>query len=319
MGKIKLVIPLLLFIFLVACENEKANTKEVFDNPLKASVNTTIENLSYEQTIEEADLIVEVGIQRSQGIIEGGTNIIAKTKFEGRINKVYEGSRKINDTISILQDGKKGMEVENYPLFKSGETYILTLMDSGNGKTYWIKGQTNGTYMMGNRSMLKFGKKEEDLPEKEDTGDAEHNIIEKQKETNGNSQMLDSSKFKTKLQNDILKIRNKSNVSPLQNIEMEDIKNKLANKDDFILYIGRDSCPYCQEFKPKLEKYLKKNGKKILYFNTEPENKREKFRIFYNSLGAEGVPVLLKFSNGDVEKITYGTDEFGNIEKLLQK
>ncbi|MBC1780385.1 hypothetical protein [Listeria booriae] len=200
MKKIKLVIPLFICMLLVACEEEKANTK---DNELSASVHASTEDISYKQAVAEADLIVEVSIQKMQGVIEGGNNIIAKTKFEGQVNNVYTGSKKVTDTISILQEGKNGMEIENYPLFEPGENYILMLMDSGDGKTYWIKGQLNGTYLIEDKSTLKFGKQEVTLPEKKDISDVEASIIEKQKETGGNSQILDTAKFKKQIQNDV--------------------------------------------------------------------------------------------------------------------
>ncbi|MBC1335143.1 hypothetical protein HCJ13_05945 [Listeria booriae] len=200
MKKIKLVIPLFICMLLVACEEEKANTK---DNELSASVHASTEDISYKQAVAEADLIVEVSIQKMQGVIEGRNNIIAKTKFEGQINNVYSGSKKVKDTISILQEGKNGMEIENYPLFEPGENYILMLMDSGDGKTYWIKGQLNGTYLIEDKSTLKFGKQEVTLPEKKDISDVEASIIEKQKETGGNSQILDTAKFKKQIQNDV--------------------------------------------------------------------------------------------------------------------
>lgn len=205
MGKVKLLIPFVCFIFLVACGNEKADTQKEDDNTLKASVHTSIEDVSYEQAIEEADLIAEVSIKKIQGIVEGGNNIVAKTKFEGRIDKVYAGSKKDNDTISILQEGKDGMEVEDYPMFKPGEKYILMLMNSGDKQTYWIKGQVNGTYLVEEKSILKFGEKEEALPEKADKNTIEASIKEKQEETDGNSQILDTKLFEKQLESDVRK------------------------------------------------------------------------------------------------------------------
>ncbi|MBC2117103.1 hypothetical protein [Listeria booriae] len=64
MKKIKLVIPLFICMLLVACEEEKANAK---DNELSASVHASTEDISYKQAVAEADLIVEVSIQKMHG------------------------------------------------------------------------------------------------------------------------------------------------------------------------------------------------------------------------------------------------------------
>ncbi|EFO54483.1 putative bacterocin transport accessory protein, Bta [Streptococcus infantis SK1302] len=31
-------------------------------------------------------------------------------------------------------------------------------------------------------------------------------------------------------------------------INMKEMRSKLANGDEFVVYIGRESCPYCQKF-----------------------------------------------------------------------
>ncbi|MBA3927269.1 hypothetical protein [Listeria rustica] len=95
------------------------------------------------------------------------------------------------------------MEIEDYPLFQSGETYILMLMDSGDGKTFWIKGQVNGTYFVDGGTTLKFGDTEPSLHEKKDISDLDEAIIEKQEETANNSQVLDTETFQAQLEKDV--------------------------------------------------------------------------------------------------------------------
>ncbi|EUJ52174.1 hypothetical protein DFP96_10894 [Listeria rocourtiae] len=77
------------------------------------------------------------------------------------------------------------------------------LMDSGDGKTFWIKGQVNGTYFVDGDTTLKFGDSETSLPKKEDIKNLDKATIEKQEETGNNLQVLDTEAFKTKLEKDM--------------------------------------------------------------------------------------------------------------------
>ncbi|SQC59003.1 hypothetical protein [Listeria newyorkensis] len=144
MKKMRIIILSLCCFALVSCGDEDTNSKPSGSNELKASVHTSIEAVTYNQAIKESDLIAEVQIAKKSDTISGGNNIVPKTKFESKIKKVYAGDKKNQDIIDILQGGQEGLEIENYPLFQSGETYILMLMDSGDGQTFWIKGQVNG-------------------------------------------------------------------------------------------------------------------------------------------------------------------------------
>ncbi|KGL43734.1 hypothetical protein DUK53_14670 [Listeria sp. SHR_NRA_18] len=203
MKKQKICILMLSCLVLVACGKENAEETTKPNSELKANVHTSIEDVTYDQAIKEADLIAEVKIGKVNDIVEGGNNIVAKTKFEGSIEKVYAGNKKNDEAIYVLQEGKEGMEIEDYPLFQSGETYILMLVDSGDGKTFWIKGQVNGTYFVDGDATLKFGDTEPTLPEKKDISDLDETIIEKQEETANNSQVLDTEAFQLQLEKDV--------------------------------------------------------------------------------------------------------------------
>ncbi|EUJ22558.1 hypothetical protein PGRAN_13061 [Listeria grandensis FSL F6-0971] len=93
------------------------------------------------------------------------------------------------------------MELENYPLFQSGETYILMLIDSGDGRTFWIKGQVNGTYFVAGNTTLKFGNSEPSLPKKKNNLDSA--VIEKLENFNNKVQVLDTIDFRERLDKDL--------------------------------------------------------------------------------------------------------------------
>ncbi|MBC1456829.1 hypothetical protein [Listeria newyorkensis] len=202
MKKMRIIILALCCFALVSCADEDTKSKPGESNELKASVHTSIEAVTYNQAIKESDLIAEVQIAKKSDTISGGNNIVSKTKFESKIKKVYAGGKKNQDIIDILQDGQEGLEIENYPLFQSGETYILMLMDSGDGQTFWIKGQVNGTYFVDGNTTLKFGNSELGLPRNNGRSKLGMLITKKQKEMTSNFQVLDTSALKEKIEKD---------------------------------------------------------------------------------------------------------------------
>ena len=48
-------------------------------------------------------------------------------------------------------------------------------------------------------------------------------------------------------------------------INMKEMRSKLANGDEFVVYIGRESCPYCQKFVPNLALAIQKSHQTVYY------------------------------------------------------
>ncbi|MBX4268548.1 thioredoxin domain-containing protein [Clostridium estertheticum] len=95
-----------------------------------------------------------------------------------------------------------------------------------------------------------------------------------------------------------------SKVKILLDINKESLAEKIENKESFLVYIGRPSCPDCRKFTPKLEKKLTDTNKQILYYNTEVHaSKKQEMRVYLNSLGIKSVPTIMGVSKGNVEKV----------------
>src|SRR5699024_12537800 len=56
-------------------------------------------------------------------------------------------------------------------------------------------------------------------------------------------------------------------VENFNEISPNEISNKINNDNTFYLFIGRESCPYCRMFVPKLNKVEVKNDIQIKYLN----------------------------------------------------
>jgi predicted bacteriocin transport accessory protein len=114
----------------------------------------------------------------------------------------------------------------------------------------------------------------------------------------------------------VYKSYNKPN--PLVSISQKDIASNISQKNSLIVYIGRDSCPTCRVFKPKLIKYLNARHKHIFYFNTQGNNKEiHDFRKFYNNLGVHYVPSIIIIKKGKVINIL-PKENLNKLEKYLK-
>lgn len=79
-------------------------------------------------------------------------------------------------------------------------------------------------------------------------------------------------------------------------VSIDDINLLIDQKENFYLYIGRESCPYCQIFVPKLYEASKKSSQEIFYLDIESKNHQEDELIqFSEEYSIMYVPFLIKF------------------------
>ena len=70
--------------------------------------------------------------------------------------------------------------------------------------------------------------------------------------------------------------KDKENVTLYKKILAEDVLEKIEEGDDFVLYIGYESCSGCQAFQPALKRYAKDYpNKKIYYLSIETNDEGE--------------------------------------------
>jgi predicted bacteriocin transport accessory protein len=87
--------------------------------------------------------------------------------------------------------------------------------------------------------------------------------------------------------------------------EMNAILNDQSGQE--FVYIGRPTCPYCEEFKPVLEATLSELGQELVYFETDLADLEDQDRRIeiLEQLGVGGVPVIVYIENGQaVDSIT---------------
>lgn len=106
---------------------------------------------------------------------------------------------------------------------------------------------------------------------------------------------------------------------PLKTTTIQSIDSIMDSKGNSIVYIGRENCPDCILYKPKLISYLEKEKLEINFLDTTG-NKTDvdNFRKYYNKLGVESIPAVIFIKNGKVERILYGDKEAENIERTIK-
>lgn len=86
-------------------------------------------------------------------------------------------------------------------------------------------------------------------------------------------------------------------VNRLQKISLEAVEQKIQDQESFYLYTGRESCPYCQEFAPKLAKAVDKTKRTVYYLDNEHIDKSS-WNNFKTTVGFKTIPNLTYFTNG---------------------
>jgi len=86
-----------------------------------------------------------------------------------------------------------------------------------------------------------------------------------------------------------------SYVSDFTLVTMSDVDTLLKEKESFVLYVGRGSCPYCQIFVPKLNEAYQNTGVKIYYLDSENSDSNPELTKFRESFSIDYVPFLMRF------------------------
>jgi len=91
--------------------------------------------------------------------------------------------------------------------------------------------------------------------------------------------------------------------------------------DSGIVFIGRPTCPYCQQFAPMLTRVVKEGGYFVYYYNTDAASQadQESYYTVMMELGIEGVPSLIFLSEGRVMDKLYDTTNEAELRAFLDQ
>ena len=100
----------------------------------------------------------------------------------------------------------------------------------------------------------------------------------------------------------------KEAMTYVKKIRLSEVKDKINNKENFILYIGRESCPYCQKFAPKLA---------VVYYLDNDSKERKDITSFAHDMNIKTVPNLSSFKKGSKENYLKKGSK-SSIEEIME-
>lgn len=90
------------------------------------------------------------------------------------------------------------------------------------------------------------------------------------------------------------------NIDKFNRLNMKDIYSKFENKETFVLYFGRKTCPHCRKFSPILREFNILYGNKLNYYDIESADLDKDAKVFLSKLQIPGVPAVLYVKEGKV-------------------
>ena len=85
----------------------------------------------------------------------------------------------------------------------------------------------------------------------------------------------------------------------LDNSTIQNDMNTQKKQIRFV-YVGRETCPYCREFAPKLKEASRSSNATIYYIDTE--NKTDELAKFAEQYHIDSIPTLLIFKDGQLQE-----------------
>lgn len=98
--------------------------------------------------------------------------------------------------------------------------------------------------------------------------------------------------------------------------DIKEVRAKIQEGDDFLLYLGRESCPDCEDFVPTLNQVAKTLRIPVYYMDSTGTKEHKELKAFREEYDVESVPTLLIFQKGRGEKPNLPKTEEG-LEELL--
>ena len=98
------------------------------------------------------------------------------------------------------------------------------------------------------------------------------------------------------------------------------IQNQMDSQKKQIrfVYVGRETCPYCREFAPKLKEAAKSINAIIYYIDTE--NKTDELAKFAEQYHIDSIPTLLVFKDGQLQDTLSNSSDISlnDLEEFLK-
>lgn len=99
-------------------------------------------------------------------------------------------------------------------------------------------------------------------------------------------------------------------------LSYNDIKEKIENKENFVLCVSRTTCSHCADYKPKLKEVAKENNINIYYIDVDKYDEEE----FSNLISFDGsTPTTIFIKNGEEETTSNRINGDVSKSKIIEK
>lgn len=85
----------------------------------------------------------------------------------------------------------------------------------------------------------------------------------------------------------------------IKDLSFKEFKQKIDNKDSFVLYIGNDHCSHCNKYMPTLKKVLE--DYKVTIYHIDNRKLKDDYIKFKEYINISGTPTIVFIENGDEE------------------
>lgn len=92
-------------------------------------------------------------------------------------------------------------------------------------------------------------------------------------------------------------------ISNFKSISVKEAEERILNDDKFVLFLGRETCPFCQRFAPKIANVEKEYSFNFYFIRSDDMAEFENIQNFRNKYGVKTVPGLLVSKNGEVNVV----------------
>lgn len=101
-------------------------------------------------------------------------------------------------------------------------------------------------------------------------------------------------------------------------VSLDELNEKIDNKDSFVLTIGSSSCSHCANFQPKMETVIKVHQVEVFYIDVLKLKEKE-YKDFLARLNFEGTPTTIFFKDGKETSMSNRIDGDKKIEVIEEK
>lgn len=108
----------------------------------------------------------------------------------------------------------------------------------------------------------------------------------------------------------------KSKEGNLLELNLNNLKEKIENKETFVLCISKTTCSHCNDYKPKLESVASEYNIDIYYIDVDKYDEEE----FSNLISFDGsTPTTIFIKNGDEETTSNRINGDVSKSKIIDK